>query len=384
MAEQGWDVTFATERDDVASEKIRIVTFSAHRDLTKGIHHYVAGLERAVLAGQAFARVGVDLRAKGYVPDIVVAHSGWGVGSFVKDIWPQCKFVAYLEWFYNFPAADRTPHDEPKDELESRAYTRSRNAPFWLDFSSADAILTPTAFQASQFPQAFKDITTVLHDGIDTKLNSPGQRDTALLEELGIPADARIITYLARGMEPARGFPEMMKATHEITKTHDDVHVIVVGKDRIAYGARSQGSWKDKMIQQLEPDLSRYHFTGLVPRSQMVRILQASDAHLYLTAPFVLSWSFLEAMSTGVLMVAADVAPVREYMQDNKEGLLVDIYDHAALVRRIEQALANPESGKVLRKASRAKMVSEMDARTVMFPKHLEFFEELVRRDRAA
>jgi glycosyltransferase involved in cell wall biosynthesis len=384
MAEQGWDVTFATERDDVASEKVRIVPFKPHRDGTKGIHHYVAGLERAVLAGQGFARVAVDMRSKGYIPDIVVAHSGWGVGSFVKDIWPNCKFVAYLEWFYQYPAADRTPHDEPKDDLESRAFARSRNTPFWLDFSSADAILTPTEFQAAQFPDVFRPITTVLHDGIDTNLNSPGPRDPALLDEMGIPSDARIITYLARGMEPARGFPEMMRATHQIVQNHENVHVIVVGKDRIAYGARSQGSWKDRMIKELEPDLSRYHFTGLVPRSQMVRILRASDAHLYLTAPFVLSWSFLEAMSTGVLMVAADVAPVREFMGDNQEGLLVDIYDHDALVKRIEQALANPESGKVLRKASRTKMVNTMDARAIMFPKHLTFFEELLQQERAA
>ena len=378
LAAQGWDVTFATERDDVASERIRIVQFKDHRGQTKGIHHYAAGFERAIISAQAFARSAVALRNQGYTPDVVVAHSGWGVGSFVKDIWPDTKYVAYLEWYYNYPPADRTPYDEVKDPLEGSAYTRARNAPFWLDFSAADAILTPTEYQAGQFPEAMRRITTVLHDGIDTTLNAPGERSDALLDELDIPRDARIITYLARGMEPARGFPEMMKAVKTLQERHEDVHTIIVGKDRVAYGSKAQGSWKERMIKELQPDESRLHFTGLVPRKRMVEILSASDVHLYLTAPFVLSWSFLEAMSTGVLMVASDVAPVREFMTHNKEGLLVDPYDQDALVARIEAALNNPVSGKLLRKAARSKMVSELDARSQLFPAHMRFFEGLI------
>lgn len=384
LASKGWDVTFATEREDVGSDRIRIVRFKDHREQTKGIHHYAAGFERAVISAQAFARTGIALRNKGYHPDVVVAHSGWGVGSFVKDIWPETKFVPYLEWYYSYPAADRTPYDEVKDPLEASAYTRARNAPFWIDFSAADAILTPTEYQAKQFPPAFQQITTVLHDGIDTNLNAPGQKSQALLDELGIPQDARIVTYLARGMEPARGFPEMMKAIKTLQERAPDVHTIVVGKDRIAYGSKAQGSWKDRMIKELQPDESRLHFTGLVPRKRMVEILSASDVHLYLTAPFVLSWSFLEAMATGVLMVAADVEPVREFMSHNKDGLLVDPYDHDALVGRIEAALNNPESGKLLRKAARAKMVSELDARSILFPAHMAFFEGLVEDAQAA
>ncbi len=251
LANQGWDVTFATARKDVPpGGKIRVVQFEPHRDITKGVHNYVAGLEKAVITGQGFVRAAVELRKQGYAPDIIVAHSGWGVGMFAKDVWPDAKFVPYFEWYYRSPAVDSTPHDPAKrDPLDQAAYTRVRNTPFYLDFSSADAALAPTKFQAAQFPDDLRKQLTVMHDGIDTKLHAPGGRDPEIMAELGIPEDAEIISWVTRGMEPARGFPEMMKAVAELQKSRPKLHIIIVGEDRVAYGSKvAVKSWKAKMI----------------------------------------------------------------------------------------------------------------------------------------
>ncbi len=377
LSGQGWDVTFATERKDVGQAPMRVVQFEPHREVTKGIHRYVAGLEEGIIAGQGFARTALAMRNKGYKPDCVVAHSGWGVGTFVKDIWPDTCFIPYYEWFYTSPSQDRTPHDpEPPDEVDHSAKTRVRNAPFWLDMSGADAALCPTRYQAGQFPPMLHDRLTVMHDGVDTNLHSPGPRNPELMAELGIPQDAEIMSWVTRGMEPARGFPEMMVALSELQKKRPNLHAIIVGEDRVAYGAKGGGSWKDKMLAAHEFDISRVHFTGLVPRTKMVEIIRAGDLHLYLTAPFVLSWSLLDAMSCGATLVASDVEPVREFIEDGVSGLLVDTYDHDAMVRTIEKVLdTKPETGP----AARAHIVSNYNAMEVIYPAKKKFFEDAVR-----
>ena len=376
---KGWDVTFATQREGAKHDKMRIVTFQDHREATKGVHHYLVGTERAIITGQSFVRLAMALKNRGYVPDVIVSHSGWGPGIFAKDVWPDAKYVPYVEWWYQSPALDRTPHDEPGDPLDTAARNRVRNAPSWLDFTSADAVICPTEFQASTFPKAQRDLIHVLPDGMDTKLHSPGPRNTEMLAEYGIPDDAEVITYVARGMEPARGFPELMGALSTVMADRPNAHAIIVGEDRVAYGAKNAPSWKERMLKELPFDESRLHFTGLVPRPRMVDIIRAGDAHIYISAPFVLSWSFLDAMSSGALIVAYDSAPVREFMTHEKEGLLVDMYDAPALAGMITRALDEKEALEPLRAAARQKMLDQMDAEAIAYPKKVAFFESLLK-----
>jgi len=376
LAKKGWDVTFATERKGVKSAPFRVARFEPHRKATEGIHRYIKGVEESLITGQGFARTAIAMRNQGYEPDIVVAHSGWGVGTFVKDIWKDTAFVPYLEWFYHSPAQDTTPHDpEPADMVDHSARNRVRNTPFWLDMSDAACGLCPTQFQAAQFPPMLLERITVLHDGIDTQMHSPGLRNPELMAELGIPMDAQIMTWVTRGMEPARGFPEMMAALSDLQKERPNLHAIIVGEDRVAYGAKGGGSWKEKLMIAHEFDTSRMHFTGLVPRNKMVEIIRSGDTHLYLTAPFVLSWSLLDAMSCGATLVASNVEPVREFIKDEHSGFLVDTYDHKALVARIGHALdADDTTGK----AAREVIVSKYDAEQIIYPAKEAFFLDVI------
>ena len=377
LAGEGWEVAFLTQRAGAASPGLRVITAPAdHRTPAADGHRYVRPLEGAVITGQAFARAAVDLERAGFRPDIVMAHAGWGAGTFLKDVWPAAAAVPYFEWYYNWPYPDRTPYDgAPADPLDARARNRVRNAPIWADFSTATRALCPTRFQAAQFPEWLRPRLTVMHDGVDTEVHSPGDRGRAILARWGIPEDAEILTSITRGMEPHRGFPETMRALALLQKRRPKLHALIGGEDRVAYGAQlPEGeSWKRRMLAELDLDLGRVHFTGLLSRPDMVAVMRASDAHLYLTVPFVLSWSLLDAMATGCLLVASDTAPVREFLDDRVTGLLVPAgpagVDPAALAARVEEALAGGSAMERLRTRARARIVEHLDARRVIWPK---------------
>lgn len=388
LAGQGREVVFLTQREGAAHPAIRVVRASDHRKPSEATHRYVKGFEASVITAQGFARAAVALRDAGFVPDVVMAHAGWGAGTFLKDVWPEASAVPYFEWYYNWPHPDRTPEDAPApgtpeaDPLEGRARARIRNAALWADFSTADRALCPTRFQAAQFPPWMRAGLTVIHDGVDTDLHSPGgppsgPRDRAILARWGVPPDAEVVTSITRGMEPHRGFPETMRAIARLQAARPRLHALVGGEDRVAYGAPlPEGeSWKARMLAELDLDLARLHFTGLLSRPDMVAVLRASDVHVYLTVPFVLSWSLIDAMATGCLIVASDTAPVREFVEDGVTGLLVPPHDVDALAARLAAALDAGAGLAALRTRARAKVVGELDARRVIWPRKLAWLE---------
>ena len=370
LSGQGWQVAFITQRKDARHPAMQIVRCEDHRKPGTETHHYVRSFERAVITGQAFARSAVDLAKQGFQPDIIMAHSGWGAGVFLKDVWPDAVYIPYFEWHYNWPVPDRTPYDPPKNPLEGRARNHARNAPMWMDFSPSDCCLCPTQFQAGQFPPWLRSRLTVMHDGIDTDLHSPGEGDRSILARWSVPEGVEVMTSITRGMEPHRGFPETMRAIALLQKRRPRLHAFVGGEDRVAYGtALGKGdSWKKRMLAELDLDLSRLHFTGILSRADMVALMRASDAHVYLTVPFTLSWSLLDSMSVGCLIVASDTEPVREFMTDGETGLLCPMNDPEALAARIEEALEHGEALRRVRAGARAKVVETMDAHRVIYP----------------
>jgi glycosyltransferase involved in cell wall biosynthesis len=382
LAGQGWEVVFLTQRAGARHGTIRVVTAADPRPAAETTHRYVRGFEAAVITGQGFARAAVAAREAGFRPDVVMAHAGWGAGLFLKDVWPETVAVPYFEWYYNWPYVDRTPYDgEPGDPLDARARTRVRNAALWADFSTADRALCPTRFQAAQFPPWLRERLTVMHDGVDTELHSPGEGARAILARWGVPEDAEVLTSITRGMEPHRGFPETMRALALLQARRPRLHALIGGEDRVAYGAQlPEGeSWKQRMLAELDLDLSRIHFTGLLPRPDMVGLMRAGDVHVYLTVPFVLSWSLLDAMATGCLIVASDTEPVREFMTEGRTGLLVPPQDPAALAARIEEALDGGPGLARMRARARARIVEELDARRVIYPRKRAWLEAALR-----
>lgn len=359
LAEAGWQTSFATARKGVKSRIFKMIEFEDGRAPTHGLHPYLVNTERAVIKGQMAARAFLAARREGFAPDIVMAHSGWGAGLFAKDLWPSTVFIPYLEWWYNYPPVDSSFLNGFTDDVDDRLRQRIRNTPLATDIVTADAALAPTRYQAAQFPDKLRQFITVIHDGVDTVTHAPAATRPESIGALDLTQMPEIVTYATRGMEPQRGFPEFMRALEILQKARPQLHALIVGEDRVAYGRKlPEGeSWKSRMLAECDLDQSRVHFTGHLPRADYLRVLQASDVHVYLTVPFVLSWSMLEAMSAGCTLVAADVDPVREFAVDGETARLVDFHSPAAIAESVAGLLEDRETARRLSAAARAHIV---------------------------
>ena len=362
LSEQGHDVTFGTRWQGTPPDWLRMVRYGPHRKVGKQQHPYLAFVEDAILNGQALARVGWKMKAEGYSPDLVVAHSGWGPGLYVRDVWPDAKYVGYFEWYYRSKGADIDFLKEPtRDDMHR---IRTRNAAILLDVATCNWGIVPTEYQASQFPDLLRRKLTVQHDGVDTDYIAPAPGRRLNLPGLDLSHAGEIVTYVARGMEPYRGFPQAMRAFAEIQKRRPRAEIVVVGEDRVAYGRKlpKGQSFRKVMLRELDFDRDRLHFTGLLSRSHYREVLLASSVHVYLTVPFVLSWSMIEAMSAGCLVVASDTDPVREVVRDGENGLLADFFDTGALADRICETLDRPDAFAGLREEARRTAVERYSA----------------------
>ena len=353
LSGRGHDVAFGTRWQGTSPDWLRMVRYQPHRKVRRQQHPYLAFVESAVLNGQAFARVGWKMKEGGYSPDLIVAHSGWGPGLYVRDIWPDAKYLGYFEWYYQSKGADLGFLNTVTRDDEHRV--RTRNAVILLDLAACHWGLVPTAFQASRFPELLRRKLTVQHDGVDTDYFAPQPARRLKLPDLDLSRCGEIVTYVARGMEPYRGFPQAMAAFEVVQKRRPDAHIVVVGEDRVAYGRRlpDGDSYRKKALRELDLDRERIHFTGRLPRDLYRDVLLASSVHVYLTVPFVLSWSMIEAMSAGCLLVASDTDPVREVIRDGENGVLVDFFDTDALGERICNLLERPRDFAHIRERAR-------------------------------
>ena len=374
MSGRGHQVTFGTSWEGTPPDWLRMVRYRPHRTVGKQQHPYLAFVESAVLNAQALARAGWKMKDEGYAPDLVVAHSGWGPGLYVRDIWPDAKYLGYFEWYYRSEGAD-LGFLEPVTRDDAHRI-RTRNAAILLDLAACHWGLAPTRYQASRFPGALRRKLTVLHDGVDTDYFAPEPSRRLTLPGLDLSEVEEVVTYVARGMEPYRGFPQAMAAFAEVQRRRPRAHVVVVGEDRVAYGRRlpDGDTWRNRMLKEIDFDPERLHFTGRLPRDQYRDVLRASSAHVYLTVPFVLSWSMIEAMSAGCLLIASDTEPVREVVRDGDNGLLVDFFDTAALAERICDALERPGDFAHLREGARRTAV-ERYAAAKLVPRRARLLE---------
>lgn len=382
LARRGWHVTFATARADAQAEGIDILRYAPHREPSAETHPYAQAMDRAAIRGQGFARAALKARAAGYRPDLIVAHSGWGAGMFARDIFPRAAFVAYCEWWYSHPGPDVTylaalDGAAPRFSLEAPMLERARNAPIAMDIGSADAVLCPSRFQAAQFPPLLRPALTVLHDGIDTEYHAP---DPATRQStLGglVAPDAHVISYATRGMEPHRGFPQFMAALPAIFRADPKAVAVIAGENRVAYGggALRKTDWKAKALAENDIDPARLRFLGHLSRPDYLRLLRRSDAHVYLTVPFVLSWSMLEAMSTGCALVLSDTDPVREFA-DGSMARLADLAAPATISQAVLDLLANPGPAATLRARAREAIVDSLST-ALVYPAKQKLFAGL-------
>ena len=319
-------------------------------------HPYLRRYETAVLQGQAAMREGLRLRQEGFEPDLIIGHSGFGNTLYLKEIWPNAKFIGYFEWFYRSQGADVGFGSDQPPSPDTSLRVHTYNSPIVMDLAQADAAICPTRWQADQFPPAMRRNLSVIFDGVDTeKLPLIGQdeRHYALTVQAGgvqasIPADVPLVTYVTRCFEPYRGWPQVAEGLALLMQRNPRVHVLLVGSDEVAYGAkRGDGlSWREWALKQWPMDPSRLHQVPALCYDDYIHVIQRSWVHVYWSVPFILSWSLMEAMATGCCIIASATPPVEEMITSGNEGQLVDFFDPDALAQQADHLLQNQEQRK--------------------------------------
>lgn len=335
---------------------------------------------------EAVAVEAEKLRQKGFNPDVILGHFGWGETLFLKDVWPRAKLLIYAEYFYGNGDADTNFDPEFQvDALRARMSNRGRNGSLALALVSADRAMAPTQWQRRQFPSELQQKIEVIHDGIDTDKIKPDPAARVTLKREGLvlrPGD-EVVTFVSRNLEPYRGYHIFMRALPKILAERPRARAIIVGGDDVSYGPRhAKGrKWRNVFLQEVKEqlDFSRIHLVGKVPYDVYRQILQVSSAHVYFTYPFVLSWSMLEAMAAGCLVIGSDTAPVREVIQHERNGLLVDFFNPQGLADCVVAALAEPKQYHHLREAARRTILERFDLRRICLPRQTRLVERLAR-----
>ena len=365
---------------------IKLVSYLPSRSSTPNIHPWVSDFETKTIRGEACYRAARKLRNAGFMPDVIIAHPGWGESLFLKDVWPESKLGIYCEFYYHAQGADVgfDPEFPNKDDSEI-CRLRLKNLNHLLHFEVADAGISPTHWQASTFPADFKSKITVIHDGIDTQALAPNSSVTLTLNgNVTLTKQDEVITFVNRNLEPYRGYHIFMRALPALLKKRPNAIVLIVGGDDVSYGARPDDGkkWKDIFIDEMRPAISesdwqRVYFLGTVPYESFIPLLQLSTVHVYLTYPFVLSWSLLEALSVGCAIVASDTQPLHEAIVHDKTGRLVDFFDHQALAKEVCQLLDNAKLRARLGKNARAFAIKHYDLQTICLPNQLAWVNQL-------
>lgn len=385
VQQPGNRVVALTQENQNRIAGVEVLTYEPFRSVTPNIHPYLLDVEQAVIWGQAVHEACRRLTLMGFRPDIVIGHPGWGETLFVKDVWPDVPLLSYFEFYYRASGADVGFDTQFYPvTLDDAPRIRVKNAVTQLAFEATDWGQCPTRWQASLHPEPMQKRMTVVHEGVDTDFASPGPGSVMLPSwDRPLTQADQVVTFFARTLEPYRGFHTFMRAVPEIQRRNPRAHILIVGREGTGYGAPPPGgsSYRALMLAELggSIDLGRVHFLGTIHHHELIEVMRISSAHIYLTYPFVLSWSALEAMSAGCLMIGSATPPVQEVIRDGQNGLLVDFFDVDGLARRVTEALEKPEEMRKLREAARRTVLKKYDLKTVTLPAHLRMIEAVRR-----
>lgn len=356
---------------------IQVEMYQPSRLTLDSTHPCVQSTENAVLFGQAAYRAALRLKAQGFEPDVILGHSGWGPTLYLRDVFPKASILCYFEWFYRARGSSHGFHPNIPLAPEHALQIRTKNVPILMDLAEAQAGMTPTHWQRQQFPAEYRHKIEVIHDGVNMEYYSP-QPEGLYLPRVGLDLRGKdqVVTYVATGMEPMRGFPEFMQAVSILQQRCPRCEVVVVGEDRTEYSnpLASGKTYRQLMLEIYPYDLSRLHFTGRLSLEEYRKVLRASMVHVYLSFPYILSWSMLEAMSTGCLILGSTTPPVEEVLRDNENGLLVDFFDVKGMAQKIEAVLADPPAYDIMRHHARETIFQRYDAEK-MLPLQWQFVQ---------
>jgi len=388
LVQRGDKVVALSMRKNLPSKwrGVEIKIYQPSRSNSTTIHPWVVDFESKVIRGEACFLAAMELDKNGFQPDVILAHPGWGESLFLKDVWPKAKLGIYCEFFYQRYGTDFLFDNEFQEPNASNSCRlRLKNANNLLQIDIANLGISPTNWQASTYPTFFKEKISVIHDGINTDLVCPSLNvQFELKNGISLTKNDEVITFINRNLEPYRGYHIFMRAVIDLLRLRPNAQILIVGGDSVSYGFKSPSgkSWKEIFIEEVRGQISdldwlRVHFLGLLEYPRYLNLLQISTVHVYLTYPFVLSWSLLEAMSAGCAIAASDTPPVLEVIKHNETGVLFDFFQPSALVQAVLNLLSDPTLRQKLSTNARGFVRSNFDLRSICLPKQLDWIEKL-------
>lgn len=379
---QGDEVTLITERPAPEQPGVRQLAYAVAEPSTQ--HPALAATDYHLRTAEAVGRLMEQLKASD-PPDVVVGHVGWGGLTFARDALPDASLLGYCEYYYRSAGSDLDFGMAGPIPFAERQRIRMRNATQLLALDTLDAAYAPTHWQRQQYPAAYRQRIAVCHDGIDTDFCRPdGRASFTLPDGRLLRPGAPVITFAARDLDPYRGYPQFMRAAAILAARRPELIFVAVGGDGPGYGRpREDGrGWREAMLAETGLTDRIVHIPWL-PHEDLIQLFQVSAVHVYLSVPFVLSWSLLEAMACGSLIVGSDTAPVREVIRDGVNGLLTPFHDETALARRIEDAYRHGPRLLALRQAAR-KTVLDSYERARCIDRQMRWIARLGYREDAA
>jgi glycosyltransferase involved in cell wall biosynthesis len=320
------------------------------------------------------------LKARGFLPDVVVVHPGWGEGLFLRELFPAARHIHYCEYFFQADGGDVGFDPEFPADLDARLRVRIKNSTQLLGLTECHAGISPTAWQRSRYPIEYQAKIRVLHEGVDTAQVRPDPEARLDVQGRVFCAGEEIVTFVARNLEPYRGFHCFMRALPMLQALRPSARFLIVGGDDVSYGRRPADglTYRQRYSAEVEGrvDWSKIHFLGKLPYLEYLKVLQVSSVHVYMTYPFVLSWSMLEAMAAGCLVIGSATPSVQEVISDGENGLLTDFFDPRMLAEKVAAALADPSAFSALRTRARTYIQQHYDLHGHCIPAWLDFLAE--------
>ncbi len=367
--------------------EVTYVRYPIERGNGADVHRLAMEIESKTIRAEACARSAVSLREQGFTPDLICGHPGWGEMLFLKEVWPTTPVLSYQEFYYRSEGfdCDFDPEFQPQPNWERRAVTRMKNAAQLLYLDGSDWCVCPTAFQKSSFPAEWCSRISVIHEGINTEVIKPDPTPVPLTLADGtvLEKGQPIVTFVNRTLEPYRGCHTFIRAIPAIQERWPEARIVAVGQlAGSSYGkAPGEGTWKDHFLREIDGryDPSRVHFTGSLPYGPFLHLLKLSAAHVYLTYPFVMSWSLLEAMASGCAVVGSATGPVQEVISHGRNGLLVDFFKPDDLAAAVVELLGDRERAAAFGVAAR-QTVLERYSLSRCLPLHLALMQLVASR----
>jgi glycosyltransferase involved in cell wall biosynthesis len=355
---------------------IPVIAYPPPGDSGLVLHAHARGFDAAVRRGHQVVSTLAAYKQQGLEPDVIFVHPGWGDGYYLRDFFPGAKVVGLFEYYYHPRGADVGFDPEFPSSFDDIFRLRTTNATQLLALDSCDHGFCPTNWQRNLFPEVWRPRLSLLHDGVDTNVVAPDpSAQVTLPDGTQLRAGDEVLTFVSRNLEPYRGYHIFMRALPEIMRARPQCHVVIVGGDGVSYGMRPKNgkSYRQQYLDEVagDLDLSRVHFTGTLPYETYVKVLQVSRVHVYLTYPFILSWSMLEAMSAGCLVLGSATPPVEEVIRHGENGLLFPFLQPARLAESAIEALAQPAVFEKLRAEARQTVLDAYDFDRVSLPGYL-------------